>query len=484
MMRLLQRHYKISVSRQAVVNRTLLGTWEILQMMDYDLRNTPCIELAECHHLAWVLGRVAALRPGSLARARNQTQELPYLVWKDLSIERTEIVGKFIVRMTIRNLKTNSPDPEAARSQNRELTISLHCPAGQLTFELSAPHRILTIALRRGILKKINTVDELFNGKEKFIVVKDEFKDKPILLAGKKRGLAIDAEKPMASDALTDYMQSRARDIGLIEHVSFYSFRRNTAYSLSESLGPEMARAVMAHDPSSVILEKYYTTNRTLLINLTAIAVREDLTIATEDQLPPLALTKLNDGQIRELGPVLNQLFMQLCEGDEEYPHEGTKAEKKNRDRVLRRAAWRSVLKDIRTAQTENLTIEEIRARANDLQAMHNEFNLRLLAQAKHELDGHSSHDDGATDAAGVDFNQDFHKDNEETPEPDAENQFAEQVESGEVIETFPDELYNIPGEISALPYAAAARAAMEVWLSVGTEESTLRTKHYQKSVC
>ncbi|KAG5799943.1 hypothetical protein H9Q69_001037 [Fusarium xylarioides] len=486
MMRLLQRHYKIAVSRHRKVNRTLLGTWEILQMMDHDIRTTTCIELAECHHLAWVLGRAAALRPGSLARSPKQTQELPYLVWRDLSIERTSTIGKFIVRLRIRNLKTNSIDPEVARTKNKDLLLSLHCPNGQLTFELSAPHRILTIALRRGALKNISTIKELFEAKEKFIQIADGFLDKPILIAGKERGFGADPDKPMASYALTEYIQLRAKAIGFIEHITFYSLRRNTAQSLVNSLGSDMARAIMAHDPSTTTLEHYYITDRTSHVDLTAIVTGESSSVNREDKRPSLALTKLSSEQILKLGPMLNELFNELREGDNEYPHQGSKQQRKNRDRVLRRAAWRSVLKDINNAQTETLTQEEIRHRAKDLEAMRNEFNSRLLDQAKRYITDHPPQDDKneAPDAADMDFDHDFAEDVEEIPETDAESQFAAQVESGQIVETFPDEVQDVAEDVSALEYATAARAAMEVWLAIGTNESVLGTKFLQKSIC
>jgi hypothetical protein len=92
-------------------------------MMDFDLRETPCIELAECHHLAWVLARLAALRPGSLGSpGKVGDRHLPFLAWGDVQIERTTTVGVFFVRLTIRNLKTNSVDPEREH-HNKYLTL-------------------------------------------------------------------------------------------------------------------------------------------------------------------------------------------------------------------------------------------------------------------------------------------------------------------------------------------------------------------------
>lgn len=362
----------------------------------------------------------------------------------------------------------------------------LHCPDGQLTFELSAPHRILTIALRRGALKNISTIKELFEAKEKFVQIADSFLDKPILIAGKNRGLGADPDKPMAANALTDYIQLRAKSIGFIEHINFYSLRRNTAHSLTDSLGSDMARAIMAHDPSTTTLEHYYLTDRTSRVDLTTIVTGENSNVKREDEKSSLALTKLSSEQILKLGPMLNKLFIELREGDNEYLHQGSKQKRKNRDRVLRRAAWRSVLKDINKAQKETLTQEEIRHRAKDLQAMRNEFNSRLLDQAKQYITDHPPQDDAneAPDVADMDFDHDFAEDIEEIPETDAESQFAAQLESGQIVETFPDEVQDVAKDVSALEYATAARAAMEVWLAIGTNESVLGAKFLQKSIC
>ncbi|KAF4974714.1 hypothetical protein FZEAL_8423 [Fusarium zealandicum] len=178
------------------------------------------------------------------------------------------------------------------------------------------PHRLLTIAIRRGVLKDIQTLDDPFSGRQRFITIKPEFLNKPIL--------------------------SRTPKIGLIQDIQFYSLRRKTAEDLRLALGPDLARAIMAHDPKSVVLEKFNTTDRTALVNLTAIALGEEDRHSGFDQ--SLALTKLNDYQLRQMGPALNAIFDELRENDDEYPHEGTIAARKNRNRVLRRAAFQSLI--------------------------------------------------------------------------------------------------------------------------------------------
>ena len=118
------------------------------------------------------------------------------------------------------------------------------------------------------MLDGITTVDELCNSRQRFIQVK-EFKDKPILLVGTEKGRSDVIDKPMSSGALTAYLKLRGEVVGYLETIPFYSIRRNTAQELQSKIGPEMTRAILAHDPTPVVLEKYYTQERTALVNLT-----------------------------------------------------------------------------------------------------------------------------------------------------------------------------------------------------------------------
>jgi len=71
----------------------LVGKYELQQLIDMDIQATACIELAECHHLAWCIARACALRPSSLGRPKTEDRDSsnPYdfLVWEDVTITRT-----------------------------------------------------------------------------------------------------------------------------------------------------------------------------------------------------------------------------------------------------------------------------------------------------------------------------------------------------------------------------------------------------------
>ncbi|KAM0420799.1 hypothetical protein ACHAPT_011460 [Fusarium lateritium] len=490
MMRFLQKEVNIRSLRSSQLNRSRVGTWELLMMMDFDMRETPCIELAECHHLAWVIGRVAAVRPGSLAMpSRQGDRHLPYLVWGDLDIQRTNVEGMFYVKMLIRNLKTNSVDPEK-EVDDKTLALSFHSPKGQMTFELSAPHRILTIALRRGVLSGIDTLNDLFRGREKNIIIKDEFKDKPVLLKGAPRGMSVQPDQPMPTGALTEYLKLRGRKTGITESITFYSIRRNTAQELHRKVGADTTRAIMAHDPHSIAMEKYYTADRTMLPDLTSLAIGDGDGIDNRQLDGSLAFSRLNQDQIRRVGPMLNVLFRELREIDDEYPHDGDSKARKNRDRVLGRAALQSAMKDLADEQRRRITVDDSNLLAKDLQSLGGDFNRRILEQAKQYATGRpdASTDEGdrALSAVGVDLEREFPEDEELPFEEDAEDQFRDQIERGEPVDAYPDELskdVDIAEELSKVDYASAARAAMEIWLAVGTDESRFGTSQKQDAM-
>lgn len=141
--------------------------------------SSPSIEVAECHHLAWCIGRICAVRPGSLARSDNKpvdSPQKPFLTWNDIELSRDESNGKFSARLYFRNLKTNYEDPQKSMGKTAQasaLTCIIKSPQNTENIVFSVPHRLLTIAIRRGILDGIETLDQLFSSTAKYISVRD-----------------------------------------------------------------------------------------------------------------------------------------------------------------------------------------------------------------------------------------------------------------------------------------------------------------------
>ncbi|RSL42177.1 hypothetical protein CEP53_012340 [Fusarium sp. AF-6] len=64
------------------------------------LINTPSIAVAENHHLPWCIGRIYAVRPGSLGKSEHKKHQRLGSALFDIG-----------VKVTFRNLKTNSGEP-------------------------------------------------------------------------------------------------------------------------------------------------------------------------------------------------------------------------------------------------------------------------------------------------------------------------------------------------------------------------------------
>lgn len=168
---------KHNISLYGDINNSHVGLSELSQLIDFDIADTKCIELAEMHHLAWCIGRVCAVRPGSLGynlKNKDSIQQKKFLRWGDVKIFRGVAGGEFIADLTFRVLKTNSEDPEKGNLDDRPprpLQCRVLSPKKNENIIFSVPHRLLVIALRRGIINGISTIDELLAGRALNIIV-------------------------------------------------------------------------------------------------------------------------------------------------------------------------------------------------------------------------------------------------------------------------------------------------------------------------
>lgn len=51
--------------------KPFVGLEELRQLIDHELISNRCAELSEEHQLAWCIGRVTAVRPGSIGPSQN-----------------------------------------------------------------------------------------------------------------------------------------------------------------------------------------------------------------------------------------------------------------------------------------------------------------------------------------------------------------------------------------------------------------------------
>lgn len=166
-----------NITLHADLNTTHVGLSELRQMVDMDMQNPKSWEVTEQHHLAWMIGRVCAVRPGSIALTDHSAARLArrgYLCWGDFSIVRGEKKGEFITDIAFREMKTQNNDMDKAAKRSgieKPLRARIMSPQQISNIMFSVAHRILALALRRGIINGIDTLDDLWNGKGYYITV-------------------------------------------------------------------------------------------------------------------------------------------------------------------------------------------------------------------------------------------------------------------------------------------------------------------------
>jgi hypothetical protein len=60
----------------------------------------------------------------------------------------------------------------------------------------------LVIAIRRGFLQGIDTIEELMDYPGKNIKIKPEYLDEPLFYRGKPKGMGVDSKRPLTVTAL------------------------------------------------------------------------------------------------------------------------------------------------------------------------------------------------------------------------------------------------------------------------------------------
>ncbi|KAB5555005.1 hypothetical protein GE09DRAFT_1239454 [Coniochaeta sp. 2T2.1] len=342
MMRYLAKLFNLDCSRPR--NGSELGIEELRLLIDYDMTNTKYIDMAEQHHLAWCLGRLCAVRPGSLGEKEGAERERHlFLTWRDVTIV-VEEPGCFTVQIVFRSLKTaHEKDSEAATAQAAGYTLTCTITSPKLLSNIifSVPHRLLVIALRRGAIEGLNTIDEVREYSGHRILIKPGFLDQPVFFAGLPGGRGLSSE-PMSAQALSAYLKLRGEMLGFVLVITFYSLRRRSARDLTDLLGCDTARAIMNHAPDTRTLEmSYYEPVQHL--NLTTLGLGEggDTNLSIKQNPHNLAMTRVDEHAVCRVSrkKILRAMVAQMIARDDQYPTNATPSERRSYNKRVLRAA-------------------------------------------------------------------------------------------------------------------------------------------------
>lgn len=469
--------------------KSYLGLLEIVQLIDMDTRATVNIALAEGHHLAWLLARCCALRPGAIGTPQLQDplKKFPFLKFGDFAITRhSDNDGKFDMVVAIRNLKITTDIAAEMGYQTKRVEFHIKAPSQQHNLMLSIPHRFLVLALRRGALEHYTTIEGLLSDNKRNIRIKKEFLDKPVVVAGTHRGLDVEMNRPASAQALTHYISIRGQRMGYSQPITFYSIRRRAGTDLSKTLGREGARTLMCHEPDSLTLEKFYLDYQSTT-DVTALGLGEQ---TRQDEMEidshKLALNKLTPEVVTRLhGRELNAAFRQVLCDDEEYAQCKTLQQRRNRERVLRRSTLVQLTAAAREEQESTLTTEDYAQRKDELFRRAVGFNKQLLARIKAAaaVDTPASNDDlGLGDH---DFDDDFFEEREAGDDDDAQEDLEDQLgqdglgqqdsvaKEAPQEEVYSEKMANYVSLLADVPYKTAVQTTMALLLENGLGEYT-----------
>jgi len=369
-------------------NTTEVGLSELRLLIDFDMASTLHIEVAEQHHLAWCIGRVCSVRPGTIGWPEKEYMEQGLCpTWRDFTFSRCEGTGTFKVSVTFRMLKTNSQDPETMSKISpiqQKLTFTILSPNSIDNLIFSIPHRLLTIALRRKLIYGMETIDQLFDGTSQYITIKPDHLDDPVFIGSRPRGLGLSEDsKPMSSKSLSAYLTDRGQKVGFSEAITFYSIRRRSALHFTRLVGRDNARALMAHDAGSRILENYYV-DMNPTTDVTGLALGEVSTSGDRiiEESNDLAIHVLREDRARMIhGPALNALIRKIINNDPDYPFTASLKELKNYRKRVRWSAFQTLLSEESQRQRAEMSHLTYKDRVSRLNA--SSFVDHILRQAQ-----------------------------------------------------------------------------------------------------
>ena len=361
---------------QKATKKPYMGRLELAQLIDWDSLRSARPAITEVHHLSWCMANQCGVRPSSIAIPDADHKDR-FMRWKDVQITRNLAPGRFDCYLDFVNLKNSLDD--LSFTLDKSLKMRPKSPLSTNYIPQSIPHRLLVILLRRDGLqdypasafsKPEDRVTELLNGKEKFIKIRPDFADKAIFQSQSAHNPITTWDKPITTQALLFYLESRARAAGYGLGVTLYAFRRQTATDWNRQLGSAMAKQLMNHAPESETLERYYEKG-SANVDITALALREDSGMSYEelDLENSIAITRLVDFT-KTQGRFLTEYVRQACDEDmtiQAAIREGDGFTAEKRRRRIQRYAMMALEEHQRSVMTQDMTMEAFEAKKREL---------------------------------------------------------------------------------------------------------------------
>lgn len=390
-MRFLQENFAKGNSPNTSMTKSSVGLPELRQLIDYEMYHNICIENSEQHQVAWCIGRMVAVRPGSIGPSHLGRNEP--LKWKDVGFTTGDIPGQFDVSLEFPNIAIKArQDIEKSAGSARPLRVTITSPTDPDSLVFSIPHRLLVIAIRRGILDGISSIDDLMNTNKHYILVKKEHLQEFIFFRSISKGTALNQSQPLTAPQLTDYLSTRGLALGYSQPVTWYSLRRKAATDLTQRVGADQARIILGHTLESRTLERFYL-DLAPAMDLSRIQTEQPINAGgiSTDLLKSnqwtLAVARLDrEAVARTRGVALAAYTNMLIRLDANFPTDASDEELKQYRKVMTRRAKKEITAKEMELLKCNMTREEFQGRRGALNA--SAFAKSILERAQAILAG------------------------------------------------------------------------------------------------
>lgn len=390
-MRSVQARYGDRKSRKT--RKTYLGLAELRQLIDAELFNNRSIENSEQHQVIWCIGRICAIRPGTIGISGKYGRWDP-LRWSDLKFVAGQSQGTFTVEITFNNILIKArADPEVGRREGAEQTRPLVCritSPSQSNIIFSVPHRLLTIAIRRNLLVDISSIPQLMASELHNISIKPQHLNDPVFYRSVPKGTGLDPPHSLSARSMSDYLTARGAALGYGQTINFYSIRRRAATDLVRRVGVEATRVLMGHTPESRTLERYYL-DMTSTFDVSAAGLEEPIAAGAHSEsmvrdYAPLALSRLDETALRNVrGAALSVLCKKMARTDPDFPQDASEAQLKLYRRRIRYHAKKVLIQQQQETQQARITQQEYSARQQLLEA--SKFADEVFKRARETMD-------------------------------------------------------------------------------------------------
>lgn len=336
--------------------KSSVGLPELRQLIDYEMYHNICIENSEQHQVAWCIGRMVAVRPGSLGPShlgRNKP-----LMWKDVGFTTGDIPGQFDVSIEFPNIAIKARhNNESSAGSSRSLRITITSPTDPDSLVFSVPHRLLVIAIRRGILDSIS------------------------------KGTSLNRSQPLTAPQLTDYLSTRGLALGYPQPITWYSLRRKAATDLTRRVGADQARIILGHTYESRTLERFYL-DLAPTMDLSRIQTERPINaggisadLFKANSWTPAVARLDREAVSRTRGVALAAYTNMLIRLDTDFPTDASDEELKQYRKVMTRRAKKEITAREMDLLKRNMTREEFQGRRGALNA--SAFAKSILERAR-----------------------------------------------------------------------------------------------------